>query len=86
MQIALVKRQPKRRCRIPRRPHPNLDYFFGRLERTGARCTTIQAARPRTWITRSGHRAGIEIFFRTKTDETALPELPEGDDQSVSVA
>jgi hypothetical protein len=22
------------RCRIPRRPHPNLDYFFGRLERT----------------------------------------------------
>ena len=34
MQIALVKRQPKRRCRIPRRPHPNLDYFFGRLEHT----------------------------------------------------
>lgn len=34
MQIALVKRQPKRRCRIPRRPHPGLDYFFGRLERT----------------------------------------------------
>ncbi|MDN4981712.1 hypothetical protein KUL72_14750 [Bradyrhizobium arachidis] len=34
MQIALVKRQPKRRCRIPRRPHPNLDYFFGRLERS----------------------------------------------------
>ena len=34
MQIALVKRQPKRRCRIPRRPHPNLDYFFGRLELT----------------------------------------------------
>lgn len=33
MQLALVKRQPKRRCRIPRRPHPNLDYFFGRLER-----------------------------------------------------
>jgi hypothetical protein len=33
MQIALVKRLPKRRCRIPRRPHPNLDYFFGRLER-----------------------------------------------------
>jgi hypothetical protein len=33
MRIALVKRQPKRRCRIPRRPHPNLDYFFGRLER-----------------------------------------------------
>ena len=34
MQIAIVKLQPKRRCRIPRRPHPNLDYFFGRLERT----------------------------------------------------
>jgi hypothetical protein len=34
MQIALVKRQPKRRCRIPRRPHPSLDYFFGRLEHT----------------------------------------------------
>ena len=34
MQIALVKRQPTRRCRIPRRPHPSLDYFFGRLERT----------------------------------------------------
>jgi len=34
MQIALVKRQPKRRCRIPRRPHPDLDYFFGRFERT----------------------------------------------------
>ncbi|PJG55888.1 hypothetical protein CVM73_06985 [Bradyrhizobium forestalis] len=33
MQLALVKRQPKRRCRIPRRPHPSLDYFFGRLER-----------------------------------------------------
>ena len=36
MQFALVKRQPKRRCRIPRRPHPDLDYFFGRLERTEA--------------------------------------------------
>lgn len=34
MQLALMKRQPKRRCRIPRRPHPNLDYFFGRFERT----------------------------------------------------
>jgi hypothetical protein len=32
VQFALVKRLPKRRCRIPRRPHPNLDYFFGRLE------------------------------------------------------
>ena len=34
MQIALVKLKPKRRCRIPRRPHPDLDDFFGRLERT----------------------------------------------------
>ena len=34
MQVAIVKRQPKRRCRIPRRPHPDLDYFFGRFERT----------------------------------------------------
>jgi hypothetical protein len=33
MQIAIVKRQPKRRCRIPRRPHPDLDFFFGRHER-----------------------------------------------------
>jgi hypothetical protein len=30
----LVKRQPKRRCRIPRRPHPDLADFFGRLERS----------------------------------------------------
>ncbi|SFI15339.1 hypothetical protein SAMN05216525_10529 [Bradyrhizobium sp. Gha] len=35
MPIALTKLQPRRRCRIPRRPHPNLDYFFGRLERAG---------------------------------------------------
>jgi hypothetical protein len=34
VQFALVKRQPKRRRRIPRRPHPDLDYFFGRLERS----------------------------------------------------
>ena len=33
MQVAIVKCQPKRRCRIPRRPHPDLDYFFGRYER-----------------------------------------------------
>ena len=33
MQLTIVKRQPKRRCRIPRRPHPDLNYFFGRLER-----------------------------------------------------
>jgi len=32
MHIAIVKLKPKRRRRIPRRPHPDLDYFFGRLE------------------------------------------------------
>jgi hypothetical protein len=46
----------------------------------------IPAPRRPTSITRSGHRAGIEILFWTKTDETALPELPQGNDQSVSVA
>ncbi len=60
MQIALVKRQPKRRCRIPRRPHPDLDYFFGRLERTEGELRDDAGPRWRTWITRSGHRAGIE--------------------------
>jgi len=52
VQFALVKRQPKRRCRIPRRPHPNLDYFFGRLERSegemrdepGAETTDLDAS------------------------------------------
>ncbi|RZN10167.1 hypothetical protein CWO91_14055 [Bradyrhizobium genosp. SA-3] len=44
MQIALVKRQPKRRCRIPRRPHPSLDDFFGRLERADG--TLDNVARP----------------------------------------
>jgi len=34
MRVAIVKRPPKRRCLIPRRPHPNLDYFFGRREHT----------------------------------------------------
>ncbi|MGY8664780.1 hypothetical protein Q3C01_20820 [Bradyrhizobium sp. UFLA05-109] len=34
MQVMIVKRQPKRRCCIPRRPHPDLDYFFDRFERT----------------------------------------------------
>jgi hypothetical protein len=34
MQVALVRRQPKRRCLIPRRPHPDLEYFFGRFQRT----------------------------------------------------
>jgi hypothetical protein len=33
MQVAIIKCQPKRRCRIPRRPHPDLEYFFGRYER-----------------------------------------------------
>ena len=34
MQVAIVKLKPKRRCRIPRRPHPDLAYFFSRYERT----------------------------------------------------
>jgi hypothetical protein len=46
MQIRLVKRQPKRRCRIPRRPHPDLADFFGRLERTEGE--TSDDARPDT--------------------------------------
>jgi hypothetical protein len=29
---AIVKR--KRRCRIPRRPHPELEFFFRRFERS----------------------------------------------------
>jgi len=33
--IAIAKRNPKRRCRIPRRPHPDLDFFFGRYENAG---------------------------------------------------
>lgn len=63
MQIALVKRLPKRRCRIPRRPHPNLDYFFGRLERTEIEMGDDAGPETGTWIARSGHRAGVEIFF-----------------------
>ena len=30
----IPKLSVKRRRLIPRRPHPDLDYFFGRLERT----------------------------------------------------
>jgi len=33
MRVAILKHMPKRRCRIPRRPHPDLDFFFGRYER-----------------------------------------------------
>ena len=29
----IVKRPSKRRCRIPRRPHPDLEFFFSRYER-----------------------------------------------------
>jgi hypothetical protein len=46
VQFALVKRQPKRRCRIPRRPHPDLDYFFGRLERTEGEMRDDPGAEP----------------------------------------
>jgi hypothetical protein len=34
MRVAIVKRQPKRRRRIPRRPHPDLVSFFGRHQHT----------------------------------------------------
>lgn len=34
MQFAFIKHQPRLRYRVPRQAHPNLDYFFGRLERT----------------------------------------------------
>jgi hypothetical protein len=30
---AIVKRPSMRRCRIPRRPHPDLEFFFSRYER-----------------------------------------------------
>jgi hypothetical protein len=29
----IEKRPSKRRCRIPRRPHPDLEFFFSRDER-----------------------------------------------------
>jgi hypothetical protein len=29
----IMKRPSKRRCRIPRRPHPDLEFFFSRDER-----------------------------------------------------
>jgi len=32
MRFAIPGYMPKRRCRIPRRPHPDLDFFFGRYE------------------------------------------------------
>ena len=31
----IVKLKPKRRCRVPRRPHPELDCFFDRFQREG---------------------------------------------------
>lgn len=52
MQIALIKRQPRRRCRIPRRPHPGLDYFFGRLERADE----LWAAMPRSTMSTTSFR------------------------------
>jgi len=33
MSGVIVKRPSKRRCRIPRRPHPDLEFFFSRYER-----------------------------------------------------
>jgi hypothetical protein len=29
----IAKRPSRRRCRIPRRPHPDLEFFFSRFER-----------------------------------------------------
>jgi hypothetical protein len=29
----IMKRPSRRRCRIPRRPHPDLEFFFSRFER-----------------------------------------------------
>jgi len=65
MQIALVKRLPKRRCRIPRRPHPNLDYFFGRLERPEGEMRDDPSTETIDWTTHSGHRTSVEIPIRT---------------------
>ncbi|OAF15835.1 MULTISPECIES: hypothetical protein [Bradyrhizobium] len=62
MQIAIVKRQPKRRCRIPRRPHPSLDYFFGRLERTEGEMRDNAGAEMVDLDRPFRSRAGIESF------------------------
>jgi hypothetical protein len=32
MQVAIARQKPRRRC-TPRRPHPDLAFFFGRYER-----------------------------------------------------
>jgi hypothetical protein len=55
MQFAVVKRQPKRRCRIPRRPHPSLEDFFGRLEHSEGK------RRDETWP----ERADLEHAFES---------------------
>jgi len=46
MQVPIVKRKPKRRCRIPRRPHPNLDFFFGRYERADVKANDQTGQEP----------------------------------------
>jgi hypothetical protein len=28
----IVKRQPKRRCHIPKRPHPDIEFFFKKFD------------------------------------------------------
>lgn len=63
MQLAIVKRQPKRRCRIPRRPHANLDYFFGRLERNEGVMHDDTGPETTTSIMSSKCRAGTKILF-----------------------
>jgi hypothetical protein len=42
MQVAIARLRPKRRCCIPRRPHPDLAYFFGRYERTDCERTDCE--------------------------------------------
>jgi hypothetical protein len=34
VQAFIVKRQPRRRCRFPRRPHPDIEFFFSRYDRS----------------------------------------------------
>ncbi|MBR0754085.1 hypothetical protein JQ604_18025 [Bradyrhizobium jicamae] len=36
MPAVIVKRQPKRRCHIPKRPHPDIEFFFNKYDRKSA--------------------------------------------------
>jgi len=59
----LVKLKPKRRCRIPRRPHPNLDCIFGRFERTETNWTNPELTSPTS--SRSTHNLDTDILLWT---------------------